>query len=131
MFLPFLALFAMMAETLSTGSHVEGVLSPFQGKWTKKKPWFLSDFDFFKSKFFRKTSPFLVPFNWSILISEDNQTSILQMEGLRPLVGLLQGAAFEAKEPALLLLLALSLPQHEQQETEFLLIPGWWNQKDF
>lgn len=47
--------------------------------------------------------------------SKDNQTSILQQDGLPRLVALLHGAALEAKEPALLLLLALS-QGHEQQD---------------
>ena len=51
---------------------------------------------------------------YSSHLAEDNQTSILQQDGLRRLVALLQGAA-EAQEPALLLLLALS-QGHEQQE---------------
>eukprot|EP00435_Cladocopium_sp_Y103_P057977 s532_g20.t1 len=48
-------------------------------------------------------------------LSRDNQTSILQQDGLPRLVALLQGPAAEAKEPALLLLLALS-QGHEQQD---------------
>lgn len=52
---------------------------------------------------------------WSLAQNNmDNQTSILQQDGLRRLVALLQGAA-EAQEPALLLLLALS-QGHEQQD---------------
>lgn len=64
---------------------------------------------------FRPTSLIPFPSFFSVFFPKDNQTSILQQDGLPRLVALLHGAALEAKEPALLLLLALS-QGHEQQD---------------
>ena len=58
-------------------------------------------------------------------MAEDNQTSILQQDGLPRLVALLLGGQGEAKEPALLLLLALAQGHEQQEPSGIPVIPGW------